>query len=421
MKPRPHPRPPAGLSTVSLVIALAIGIAVALGLLFTCQRDDDDDAGSLPADGAPGTEAAGDTTTRVRPGDTLTRPTTETVADPPTAVDDPIRVRNLYREGVTYRKTIRTTIEGRGVKRDWGLEGSVNFALASKQVVDLEIEENDGRNIVARLTVGESVYTELFTRDYNLRMDLGPTAHRIIDGVAIALALADAGITLPPGTSRLLERQFNQFLADTDLGPLLSDFNLAPSPPTVDALSGVEIRVHYTDGLGITRMELLRASTHRDFGEFEPYVNHDDLLPLFNANPVLDLYFFPEQSREVGGEWSVDAGLLPMPLPWSWQPQGVGRVNLRRLADQDGAGRIELGPDRLELAARPGADTTISGRLELGGMMAFQHIDDRPVVDRLALEGSIDATRLDEGWIFDTSASGQVSKARVEYTLRILD
>lgn len=406
----PDQTPPRPASPVRLALILATIVAAALATLYVLNRPGDDDPDSA------------DPSARLLPGGTLERPADDDrVAAPPPPLDQPIRLRSLYRPGSTYRKTVRTTLEGRGTSQDWGIEGSVSFALASKQVFDLEIEHNDGSDLVAVIRVVESGYTELHTRDHELQLRLGTRAHRILDTVLLGVALVDGGITVPPGSSRVLESQFNRIMADKDLGPVLREFNLAPSPPTIDAISGIEVRVHYTDGQGITKMELLKASAHRDFGDVEPYVHHDDLVPLFNANPVLDLYLFPEQSRQVGGRWSVDPGLLPMPLPMAWNPRASGRLHLQRMEDEDGRGRIAAGPDRLEIAARPERRTTIAGSFEAEGILTFAHHEDHQLIESIDLSGDADFNRLTGGLVFDRSTTGEMPSARVEYTLELLD
>lgn len=416
------------MSTQQLLIILSVIVVCSIAIIYFISQ-------TPPPPPTPGDNPPGQTLPppdeRIREGETITvedvRAATKDAPapPPPEPINDPIRFRNLFQEGRTYQTTIRSTIEGRGSKKEWGVKGSVDFAIATKQVFSFRVDSNDGTDIEGVLEIKESAYTNLHTDNQQVRFDLGNTAHRLLDVAGAGITALDLGtIPILPGTSTLVEKQLNKLLeSNPSLQQEISRYGISPAPPTIDALAGLEAKIYYSDGKGITRMDILRQPK-RDYNGLDPWMAKKELIPLFNHNPVMDLYFFPRESKEVGGEWSVSSHLLPNPFPASYNSRVLGEMHFSRLPDDDGVMQVAVLPGNLQAEMFPSPRTTIQGmlRVKQGKATATRQGESgEPMINKMQFDGGFDFDRLEPRWTFDKTASGRMPTFNVGYEMEIID
>ncbi len=288
-------------------------------------------------------------------------------SDPRPAVGDPVRIREVYQKGKTYRRSAVYGIEAIGQHTQWGLGVDYQILYAGRIVVDSKIEENDGVNIVAKVTVAEAVTENARKQFDGVRVDLGERAHILLEMIGTAARLNPVyPVPIPPGSAKLAEELVNRIIRSPIVESIIRAW--PGSVFMVEAIDGYTFRIHFTDGKGVTNIELLSAPDYRDFGGRAPFIDEVALREFAqNYNPIWDVAIFPDENVAVGHEWQVTGASLPNLFTPSMFVRITDAVTMRREQDRDAATVITVKENSaLGFSARP-QGRGVSGRLSFDG------------------------------------------------------
>lgn len=285
------------------------------------------------------------------------------VLEPPQTVNDPLRIREVYVEGKTYRRTLNYGIEAVGQHQSWGLGVDYSVLYAGHTIIDSEIEKNDGANVVAKVTVREAK-TESARKQFDgLNIRLGERVH-------ILLSLLGTAYEIPPGASQLAEKYVNSILDTPEAREILKMWPVQTFH--VEAVEGYVFRIYFTDGKGVTDIELVQAPENREYGEKMPFIDEVVMRDFANNyNPIWDVAIFPNEEVAVGSSWQVSGQSFPNLMSASMFARLSDSISIRRDADKDGTAILAV-PEQSSLSfqARP-KGKNIRAKISMEGDMQY--------------------------------------------------
>jgi len=358
-----------------------------------------------------------------KPGDgnngtvTTNQPVLVTQPHPPPALNNPVRIREVYEEGKTYRRTAVFGIEAVGQHQRWGLGVDYTLLFAGRVVTETSIEKNDGVNIIARVAVTEAKYENARKQFEGVRVDLGQRAHILLE-VLSKIAEKKYHVKIPPGTSVLAENTVNRMLDTPKAREIVrmwpfKTFHVQP-------VEGYTFRICFTDGKGVTNIEMLKAPENRDFGGQAPFIDEVAMLDYARSyNPVWDRALFPKEDVAIGEEWQISGQSLPNLFPPSLFVQITDAITMRREPDESGLTFVTV-PEHSALAftSRP-QGRRVHARLSLSGKL---HYDPSvQLFKTLRFNGKLPIEDLStDYWVFPSRHS-MVPNFDVQYTCEVLD
>ena len=272
--------------------------------------------------------------------------------DPPPAISDKARLKEIYEVGTKSRIDGLATISGRVSKKDWGIKGFVDFTMATQNEAEVIIEENDGENITALVDFLE-MQTLDFRTKYGVKVDLGSRLHRAFELGAMALRFQ--GVNIPPGSSKMSELLVNKILEKAGKSELIAalfehdiikglmeEYGLTLiEAPEIDALRDTQFRVNYRDGTGVTKVVFIGyLNDRKPESDEKATVLLEDLKHIFQGGLFSAPHLFPSGPLEDGDLHDVSANMLPNPFPKSWNLKKSGKVSFGRYDQQDNKGEI---------------------------------------------------------------------------------
>lgn len=349
------------------------------------------------------------------------------------AINDPERLRAVFRENTKYQKEGLTTISGRANSKAWGIDGFADFVMAVRGKSLVLIHSNDGREIQASIDILESTVLE-FRLDPGVRIDLGRRFHDAYDITNITLEIL--GITgLPPGSSRRIEDLANLFLTSEEarkfLKNALENDNVIDTvknlgfqfiePPSIEGLHGTRFLVEYKDGEGVQNITFVGylEGYERKIGDEDPFVFLKDTLPLFQASMFADPHLFPAEPLRDGEIFNIDAQAIPAPFPPEWHAQMSGTLSFGRYDENNHNAEIYYRRGSFRLEGRP------EGRLIQGNFSPSSgeiHFFTQPEqMDRLQLKGEASFEDRSTGhWLFE-SRHQMTPTFETQYRVKIVE
>jgi len=284
---------------------------------------------------------------------------------PPPGTDDPVRIQEVYGKGKTYRRTVTYGIEAVGQHQSWGLGVDYSVLYAGRTVIDSLIEKNDGKTIIAKVTV-QQAKTETARKQFEgVRIDLGERAHILLG--FIGAVMPDS---IPPGASVMVEKYVNSLLNTPEAREVLKMWPVQAFQ--IEAFEGYVFRVFFTDGTGVTNIELVQAPENRDYGSQTPYIDEVAINEFARQyNPIWDVAVFPDEQVPVGSTWTVYGGAFPNLFPPSMYARITDSISIRRNEDKDGAAILAI-PEQgsISFEARP-RGKRMRAKLSVAGEMQY--------------------------------------------------
>ena len=257
---------------------------------------------------------------------------------PPPPPIEPKSMKIRYPEGRIIQATTNFTISGAGKLKDWGIRGEASFILNGIFQTEMTITESSEERFSGTLRVTESKVEDLVLGDPKLQIDAGDRAHLLATGTILtaqAFYGDVAGVTIPPGTTRIVEKLSNEVLASGPVKNMLKGHleKFVEGKIEIGKLQGVEIDFDYENGTGFSSFELSNAPKLSEREEELKTLVAECRPTVQGAVSLFDRIFPEDEAKEPGSEWSFD--LINLPTQW---PDGLnggagGEVTFQRKQD----------------------------------------------------------------------------------------
>ena len=342
MSNRPPARPGPSIPVLLLLGAVLVAVVALIAVLLL--RDAGDGAGLADEDGG---EVEREVVT-IGEGETV-RP----APDPPeTPVQNPDHVREVLKEGRTYRGTLTFGMEAKTVEKDWAVSEVLNTAYGGQATISRKIEENTGSRVIEIRTFDRIAVTLLATTVEDVSFDLGGFG----TAAALVMQYVEPGspvvfATVAPMAEALLESGSQAYVNERN----------AVTRGQLDELTGKSVRITYIDGEGVTALEPVGCTLTKDEAAF------------LGATAVLsDCYLLPKGMKP-GDTWDVSgrqmAGMLMDP---TWRGVPSGTLEARRNADESTPfgprAVVEITDGTIEIDTSDNADLSLGTMTPRGTM-----------------------------------------------------
>jgi hypothetical protein len=343
-------------------------------------------------------------------GQTQTRAEMVSKGAKPASPSRPIdtgRIAAAYRPGSTYRTVVNITISGRGSNKDWGIEEVVNMHDLGEVEYLRKIESNDGQTMVMTLEFPKARNLSINTKSEGIRLDLGPRALTVLDGLGVLLADQPIGQWVKVATPAINEAADNPWLKDV-MTQAAQD-KAAKCFAFVDGIQGKKARVKYVNGEGVTEITPLGCS-----------LDDDQRNLITGMSLASDVYILPNLECKPGDTWTVEGvDMLPLLDP-SLHATMAGQITVKREEDAgQGASRlavIGISQGTLELDNWD-ANSEAFGRWTPRGQMRFSFSDQ--IVTQAELTGAIQVEKRSTNHVFFEARQTVKPTYKVTYSCEV--
>lgn len=325
---------------------------------------------------------------------------------PPAAprVDDQERVRQSLQQGKAYHAELKGVIRTLGEDTAWAVRRDLQVLYVFECVVVRTIESNDGTEIVERRLFQRVRSLKALCSVDDVRLVIGPAGEMFLPN---EIFKASQKVTAKPLLAWLKRVGVN-----TDkLGE-----EVLQAYSKVDALEGKEVRLRYTNGQGVARVEAIKGK-----------ITAEELDYHLASVSVSDALIFPNPRSKPGDRWSAPGVGFSNMIDPTLKACVAGEVELERIADEAPPG--EDGNPTGEVCA---CVKIRDGRLRLDGSNANQgevgHFDPRgkfwfsptqQIVSRAVLEGAGRFQRFSKDHLLFQTRMSREPTIQINYTCRM--
>jgi hypothetical protein len=219
---------------------------------------------------------------------------------------DPTVLKEFYPKGRKGTSLARFNIKGIGTNVDWGFKGETHFEHIYRLQSSVAVESNDGSTIVFVVDFGTIDQTVVYSKQtFQLELPDSPILDWALNNEALWTGILIAAGASPDVIAKGLIAMKALFIADpnleitlTELAKLLGIETDMQFINSFDRLGNSKIRVTYTNGWGVTRIQALKSQVK---------LTDSELLALSDRLGLLtDYAIIKGKLRDVGETWTVD-------------------------------------------------------------------------------------------------------------------
>ena len=377
---------PTSRSPIVWLLGAVIALLLALLLVLLFQRPEGD---------GPGQSSKFRT---IKAGESMSRDELSNAPKAPKKID-PDRIAAVARVGRTYESLLKGSMDARASNREWGVTTTMFMQHLFECALDRTIEKNDGDTIVEvrhYKTIRSSVVT---AEVEEVKFEFGTPGSFALDCLNF----------VQPGSSVVFEtiQPLAVYFAKNAYQSQLDEY--ATVRGAVDSLSGKKVRITFTNGVGVARVEPIG---------FE--LNPDEYQFVFATAVLADYFIMPDQKIAPGANWSVDSDNFTGFLDPSLRGKASGAVTITRVENTTAGGHqaavLEMNDGRIVI------DSTTPKQYEIGkfiprGRLIFDLEDEFVASGELA--GDIDIRTVSRDHILFETRYETRPVIKVNYTCRL--